>query len=258
MNGRERRLVALVTGGSRGIGAAAARALGARGYAVALTYREKAARAAGVVADIEREGGRALALGGDITQPADVARLYAAVAAWGGRLDALILNASGGLERAALAANPDYPLRINRDAQITLLDGALPLLAAGATVVLVTSHWAHLYGRVTQLPNYEPIAASKFAGEAALRARQAEMAGRGVRLLIVTGDLIEGTITPRLLERKAPGMTGARRARLGALPTAADMGAAIAAAVADASLPSGHIIVIGGTLEALLAARADE
>lgn len=249
----ERRPVALVTGGSRGIGAATAQALAQHGYDVALTYRNKAARAAAVVAEIEREGARALALGGDITQAEDVARLFVALAAWRDRLHALILNASGGLERAALAVDPDYPMHINRDAQVTLVDGALPLMERGGTIVLVTSHWAHLYGQVEQLPNYEPIAASKHAGELALRARETEFAGCGVRLLVVTGDLIEGTITPRLLERKAPGLTGARREHLGTLPTAADVGATIAASVADPTLPSGGTIVVGGTLDAMLA-----
>lgn len=258
MSEHERHPVALVTGGSRGIGAATARALAERGYDVALTYRDKAARASEVVAEIERGGRDAVAFGGDITKLADVARLFAGLAAWRDRLDALILNASGGLERAALAEDPNYPMRINRDAQIALLDGALPLMRSGGTVVLVTSHWAHLYGQVTQLPNYEAVAASKHAGEVTLRARQAEMAPRGIRLLVVTGDLIEGTITPRLLERKAPGLTGARREQLGKLPTAADMGDAIAAAVADPALPSGHTIVIGGSLNALLARERDE
>lgn len=257
MSENERRPVALVTGGSRGIGAATARALAEHGFDVALTYRDKAARAGEVVAEIERSGGHALALGGDITRPDDVTHLYAELAIWRDHLDVLILNASGGLERAALAADPDYPMRINRDAQIALLDTALPLLRDSGTVVLVTSHWAHLYGQVTQLPNYESVAASKHAGEAALRARQAKLAGWGIRLLVVTGDLIEGTITPRLLERKAPGMTNARREQLGKLPTAADMGEAIAAAVVNPAFPSGHTIVIGGSLEALLAREKD-
>ena len=74
----------------------------------------------------------------------------------------------------------------------------------------------------------------------------------GIRLLVVTGDLIEGTITPKLLERKAPGLASERREQIGALPTAATMGEAIAAAATDTTLPSGHIVVVGGSLESLL------
>lgn len=246
------RPVALVTGGSRGIGAATAVALAARGYDVAVTYRNKAARANKVVAEVERCGVRGLAHACDITDRTRVAAVVAALRDWFGRLDVLVLNASGGLERDLLAADPDYPMRINRDAQLALVDSALPLMPAGSTIVFVTSHWAHLFGRVAQLPHYDRVAESKHAGEIALRKRQAELAPRGVRLLVVTGDLIEGTITPKLLERKSPGLAASRQSKLGKLPTAQEMGEAIAAAAADPALPTGHTIIVGGSLDSLL------
>jgi hypothetical protein len=102
-----------------------------------------------------------------------------------------------------------------------------------------------------QLPAYEPIAQTKRAGEDALRARQAKLSGRGVRLLVITGDLIEGTITPKLLERAGPGAMEDRRSVLGALPSAEEMGEEIARAVDDRSLPSGHTVVVGGALETI-------
>ncbi len=244
--------VALVTGGSRGIGAATALHLAERGYDVVITYRNKAARAEEVAAAaIQQHGVRALAVQGDITRQEDLERLFTTLKEWGGSLGLLILNASGGLERDLLAANPNYPMLINRDAQIALLECALPLMPRGSSVVFVTSHWAHLYGQVEQLPNYEPIAETKHAGEQALRERQAALAQRGIRLLVVTGDLIEGTITPKLLERKAPGLAADRIGQIGKLPTADEMGQAIAAAATDPTLPSGHTVVIGGTLESL-------
>src|SRR5260221_2726418 len=146
------RRVALVTGGSRGIGAATAIALAEHGFDVAITYRNKVARAQEVATQIEQRGARALMAPCDITRDDDLARLFGAVAEWAGHLDVLVLNASGGLEREALAADPDYPMRINRDAQVALVDGALPLMAKDSVLVFVTSHWAHLYGQVEQLP----------------------------------------------------------------------------------------------------------
>jgi NAD(P)-dependent dehydrogenase (short-subunit alcohol dehydrogenase family) len=244
--------VALVTGGSRGIGAATALALAKRGFDVAITYRNKAARAQEVADAAVAQGVRALALASDITKPDDIAALIQRLREWAGRLDLLVLNASGGLERDLLAGDPDYPIHINRDAQVQMLESALPLMPRGSTVVFVTSHWAHLYGRVQQLPAYETIGASKHAGEQALRARQETLAAAGIRLLVVTGDLIEGTITPKLLERAAPGLTSQRRDSAGALPTAQEMGEAIAAAATDPSLPSGHTVVVGETLGSML------
>lgn len=249
----QERFVALVTGGSRGIGAETALALAEHGYDVVLTYRNKAARAQEVVAAITRQGKEALALCCDITQADEVARLFQQVSLWRAHLDILVLNASGGMERDLVAADPDYPMHINRDAQLALVKAALPLLRPGGVIVFVTSHWAHLYGKMQQLPAYEPVAESKYAGEQALRALQPDFDAHGVRLLVVTGDLVEGTITPRLLERSAPGLIERRRTTQGALPTARDMGREIAQAALNPALASGATIVMGASLESMLA-----
>lgn len=243
--------VALVTGGSRGIGAATTLALAKRGYDVVINYRNKATRADEIIKQATQQGVRALAVGCDITRQDELEQLYTTIASWSGRLDALILNASGGLERDLLASDPEYPMHINHDAQVALLDDALPLMRAGGVVVFVTSHWAHLYGQIEQIPAYELVAASKYAGERALRARQQELAERGIRLIVVTGDLIADTITPKLLERSAPGLADQRRDTIGPLPTATSMGEAIAEAACDPALPSGHTVVIGGSLASL-------
>ncbi len=244
--------IALITGGSRGIGAATTVALAERGYDVVIAYRNKAARAEEVIAEATLRDVRTLALRSDITRQNERDQLFAMIRAWGGRLDVLVLNASGGLERDLLAVDPDYPMHINRDAQVDLLDAALPLMHPGSVVAFVTSHWAHLYGQVDQIPTYAPIAESKYAGEQALRAYQPELDRRGIRLVVITGDLIEGTITPKLLERAEPGLTGQRQSSIGKLPTAEEMGEAIAAAAVDKTLPGGHTVVIGASLDQML------
>ena len=247
------RKTALVTGGSRGVGAATVLALAAHGYDVALTYRNKAARANDVVSQVVAQGAQGLAIGSDITCTEDRAALLNTFQAWRPTLDALILNASGGLEREMLAMDPEYPMHMNLDAQVAIVDLMLPMLRPGGVIVFVTSHWAHLYGHgIEHVPAYAPVAASKYAGEQALRRRQPEFAVRGIRLAVVTGDLIEGTITPRLLERNAPGLSAHRSGSVGKLPTTADMGEAITNAVLNDALPDGYTVVVGGPLESLL------
>src|SRR5689334_4129147 len=85
--------VALVTGGSRGIGAATARKLAAQGATVALTYVTNAEKAAEVVREIEKDGGKALALRADAADPAAVTAAVEEVATVFGRLDILVNNA---------------------------------------------------------------------------------------------------------------------------------------------------------------------
>ncbi len=242
--------VALITGGSRGIGAETALALADHGYDIAFTYRNKAVRAQEVVAAITQRNVRGLAIACDMTHPDEVAALFQRLHEWTDHLDTVVLNASGGMEKELVATDPQYPMHLNRDAQVHFVESALPQMAQGGVIVFVTSHWAHLYGQMKQLPAYEPIAESKYAGEQALRARQDELAQQGVRLVVVTGDLIEGTITPKLLERTAPGLINQQRTANGALPTATDMGRAIAQAAVDTNLPTGSTVVVGASLEA--------
>jgi NAD(P)-dependent dehydrogenase (short-subunit alcohol dehydrogenase family) len=92
--------VVLITGGSRGIGAATARLAADRGYAVCINYRSARDAAEAVVQEIERDGGQALAVRADVAVETDVARLFEACDRAFGPLTALVNNA-GVLERQA-------------------------------------------------------------------------------------------------------------------------------------------------------------
>ncbi|MDE2333784.1 MAG: SDR family oxidoreductase [Rhodospirillales bacterium] len=99
--------VCLVTGASRGIGAAVARGLGAAGMHVGVHYRTGEAQARQVVADIEAAGGRAFALQGDIAAAGTTERLLEQTVAQFGRLDVLINNAGDLIARHPVAETPD-------------------------------------------------------------------------------------------------------------------------------------------------------
>jgi hypothetical protein len=101
------------------------------------------------------------------------------------------------------------------------------------------------------------VAASKHAGEQAVRGLIPSLAADGIRVLVATGDLIEGTITAKLLERVAPGLAAGRSEVGGRVTSTEEMGAAIAAATANESLPSGQTIVVGGSLDSLPPAETE-
>ena len=233
--------IALVTGASRGVGAEISRQLGARGADVIVNYRSKAARAQTVADEIMAMGRRAWLAPADITNETEVEAMIQ-IARQVGRLDLLILNASGGLEKNQAA---DYAFQLNLTAQNSLLSAALPLMTPGARVVFVTSHLAHFHHRKPIEGIYEPVAASKRAGEDALRARIAELGAQKVSLVVVSGDMIEGTITPRLLERHSRGVIEARRAQAGRLPDVEEFARAIVDAAAHSGLESGATIYVG-------------
>ena len=235
--------IALVTGASRGIGANTARLLSQRGSDVIINFRSKASRAEEVAASVRANGRRAFLAGADITDEAQV-RAMMQVAKEAGGIDLLVLNASGGLEKDKPA---DYAMQLNLSAQERLVELALPLMPRGGRIVFVTSHLAHFHGEKIVPSLYEPVAASKKAGEDALRARLPELEARGIRLVVVSGDMIEGTITPKLMERANRGSIEARRLQAGSLPTVEEFAAAIVDACADEQLRSGEVVFVGST-----------
>ena len=232
---------ALVTGSSRGIGAKTAQYLADAGASVVINYRNKAQRAEKLVTDIEAAGGSALALGADLTNPMDVARMVTQITeSWGG-LDLLILNASGGME-ADMGQN--YAMKLNRDAQVGLLTSVLPLMEAGSRVVFVTSHQAHFIREADTMAEYLPVALSKRAGEDALRGMIDLMSAKGIDFVVVSGDMIEGTVTATLLNRANPGVIEQRKEQVGKLYNVDEFAAEVAMATVD-DVPIDHTRLVG-------------
>jgi len=206
-------LRALVTGSSRGIGAETATYLAEAGAGVVINFRNKEARATKLVDKIVAAGGSAIAIGADLTDATSVASMFDSIETdWGG-LDILVMNASGGMESGMAE---DYAMQLNRDAQVTLLNEAIPLLAPGSRVVFVTSHQAMI-----------PI-----------------LDAAGIGFVVVSGDMIEGTITATLLERANPGAISARKGSAGRLYNVSEFAAEIAAAAVE-PIPTDHIRLVG-------------
>ncbi len=233
---------AIITGSSRGVGADTAKLLAAEGAGVVVNYRQKAPRAKKVVQAIEEAGGRAVAVEADVTKHEDVQALVdTAVQTYGG-LDVLVLNASGGMETDL---GEDYALRLNRDAQLDVLRTAAAVMRPGGRVVYVTSHQAHFIREVETMPEYEAVARSKRAGEDALTEEIPQLSERGIDFVVVSGDMIEGTVTATLLNRARPGALEARRAEAGKLYSVEEFAAEVAAMV-TADVPTGHVELVGG------------
>lgn len=232
-----------MTGSSRGIGADTARYLAQAGANVVINFRNKAPRAEKLATELRGLGVEVLVVGADLTDPESVQAMFSEVEQTFGSLDVLVLNASGGMESGM---GEEYALQLNRDAQVSVLETALPLLREGCRVVFVTSHQAHFIRTTPTMPEYLPVALSKRAGEDALRERIPTLEDRGIGFVVVSGDMIEGTITATLLERANPGAIASRRESAGKLYNVSEFAAEVARAAVD-PIPEGNTRLIGDT-----------
>jgi NAD(P)-dependent dehydrogenase (short-subunit alcohol dehydrogenase family) len=197
--GKRMEEVLLVTGGSRGIGAATAVLAARQGYKVAVNYTRNEAAAQEVVETIRAAGGMALALHGDVADEQQVLALFAQVDAKLGRLTALVNNA-GVVDRPARVDEMDFA-RLRRMFDINVIGSFLCAREAvrrmstrhggrGGAIVNVSSAAARLGGS----GQYVDYAASKGAIDTLTIGLAKEVAAEGIRVNAVRPGLIETDI----------------------------------------------------------------
>ena len=187
--------VVLISGGSRGIGAATAALAAARGYAVCVNYRSNAEAADAVVAAIAKSGGTAIALQGDVSVESDVVRLFETCDARLGRLTALVNNAAI-LETQTRVESVDAA-RLQR-ILATNVTGAF-MCAREAVRRMSTKHGGsggaivNLSSRASVLGSpgeYVDYAASKAAVDTLTIGLSQEVAAEGIRVNAVRAGII--------------------------------------------------------------------
>lgn len=181
--------VAVVTGGSKGIGAAIAKALAAEGASVVVNYASSKAGADTVVAEIEKAGGKALAVGGDVSKAADAQAIIDAAVKQFGRLDVLVNN-SGVYEFAPLEDITEQHFKKHFDVNVLGLllttQAAAKHLGEGGSVINIGS-------LVTRLvpPGSAVYTATKGAVDAITGVLSRELGPRKIRVNALNPGMVE-------------------------------------------------------------------
>ena len=183
--------VALVTGGSRGIGAAIARTLAEAGAAVAVNYRERATEAEAVVAGITSKSGRAIAVAADVSQTSAVTKMVNHVTAALGPIDILVNNAGIAIVRGIddlTEAEFDQTISVNLKSAFLCTQAVLPAMRARkwGRIVNISSGAARGAGAIGVHYN-----ASKAGMEGLTRGYAARLVKEGITVNAVAPSLIE-------------------------------------------------------------------
>lgn len=222
--------ITLITGGSRGIGAATAIECARRGMGVILTYKDQAGAAAAVVRQIIEDGGKAVALRLDVGDIASFGVFGAAVrdtveTTWGAaRLHGLVHNAGYGLYRPIDQVTPeqfDGLMNVHLKGPFFLTQALLPLLADGAGIVNVTSATTRI-----ATAGVAPYAAAKGALDVLTRYMAKEFGARRIRANAVSPGAIRTELGGGLTDEFEAMLAG--QTALGRVGEAADVASVIA------------------------------
>ncbi|HWD53077.1 MAG TPA: SDR family oxidoreductase [Acidimicrobiales bacterium] len=191
--------VALVTGGSRGLGAATARALADAGADVAITYVSSADQAAGVVKELEDTGVQAAAFRSDQADPTSAPQLIDDVVARFGGLDVLVNNAAIGVEAGKTVDDPSVDTAALDRMHATNYTGVIAIIRAAAMVIRDNGRIINIgsgLGSRTGRPGFADYAATNAGLTGYTRGVARDLGRRGITVNMVQAGLMQTNMEP--------------------------------------------------------------
>jgi 3-oxoacyl-[acyl-carrier protein] reductase len=239
--------IALITGGSRGIGAAIAKRLAADGAKVAITYSKGADAAAAVVKEIERDGGKAIAIQADATDAKAVKAAVEKTVATFGRLDVLVNNAGTAIPKTfeeTTLEEMDRVLDINVRGVFIATQAALKHMKSGSRIIMIGSS----VGERVLVPGLVPYSATKGAVKIFSQALSRELGSRGITVNNVQPGPIDTELNPATSEWAVPQKAATALDRFGHVDEIAAMVAFIAGP--ESSYITGANLTVDGGMNA--------
>jgi len=237
--------IALITGGSRGIGAAIAKRLAADGANVAITYTKGADAAASVVKEIERAGGKAIAIQADATNAdASKAAVEKTVATFG-RLDVLVNNAGTAIPKTfeeTTLEELNRVIDINVRGTFFATQAALKHMKSGGRIIMIGS----CVGERAMTPGLVPYSATKGAVKMFTQGLSREVGTRGITVNNIQPGPIDTELNPAAGDWAAPQKANTALDRYGSVDEVAALVAFVAGPEAS-YITGANLTVDGGT-----------
>jgi len=237
--------VALVTGGSRGIGAAIAKRLAADGASVAITYAKDANGASDVVKAIERDGGKAVAIQADATDAEAVQGAVEKTVATLGRLDLLVNNAGTAIPKKfeeTTLEELDRVIDLNIRGVFVATLAALKHMNNGGRIIMIGS----CVGERNMTPGLAPYAATKGAVKMFAQGLAREVGSRGITVNNVQPGPIDTELNPAVGEWAIPQIANTALGRYGHVEEVAAL-VAFVAGPESSYITGANLTVDGGT-----------
>ncbi|HEY4358378.1 MAG TPA: SDR family oxidoreductase [Acidobacteriaceae bacterium] len=237
--------VALVTGGSRGIGAAIAKRLAADGASVAITYAKDATAAADVVAAIEGKGGRALAIQADAADAAAVAEAVEKTVATFGGLDVLVNNAGTAIPKPfeqTTLEEIDRMFAVNVRGPMIATQAAIKHLKSGGRIITIGS----CVGERMMTPGLVAYSATKGAVKMFTQGLSRELGARGITVNNVQPGPIDTDLNPASGDWATPQVAATGLGRYGTVDEVAALVSFVASPEAS-YITGANLTVDGGT-----------